>query len=132
LNCQKIKRHVSPALSNPLNVYSILGTSLFLGATLILIAVAKRYVGTNAVLLISFLAGLFEIHGISLATTLLYLGNQLSISAAASALWVAIVASFVSKFFLLWSLTPRRFALEASLFLFGIVASGGIVFWLTV
>jgi uncharacterized membrane protein (DUF4010 family) len=132
LHYQTIKRQASPALSNPLNLYSVLGTSLFLGATLILIAIAKRYIGTKGVLLISFLAGLFEIHGISLATALLYLGNLLKINAAASALWMAILASFVSKFFLLWSLTPRRFALQTSLLLFGILASGGFVLWLTI
>ena len=130
LHYQKIKKHISPPLSNPINLLSILRTSLFIGLILVLIAVAKRYVGTDGILLISFFGGLFEIHGISLATALLYLGDKLKISDARLVLYVAIWASFVSKIFLLWILTPYRFALQTSLFLLGIFASGAMVYWL--
>jgi uncharacterized membrane protein (DUF4010 family) len=105
--------------------------SIFLGITLVLIAVAKRFVGTEGMLLITFLGGLFEIHGITLATGLLYLQKQLPINVACLILYVAILASFISKFFLLWSLSPHRFALQTSLFLLVMIASGGTVYWLT-
>lgn len=84
----------------------------------------------KVVLLISFLGGLVEIHGISLATALLYLDHHLTSQGASAVLYTAILASFVSKFFLLWSLTPVRFALETLVFLLGILASGAFTYWL--
>jgi uncharacterized membrane protein (DUF4010 family) len=131
LHFQKFKKNTPLTLSNPLNLLSILRISIFLGITLVLIAVAKRFVGTEGMLLITFLGGLFEIHGITLATGLLYLQKQLPINVACLILYVAILASFISKFFLLWSLSPHRFALQTSLFLLVMIASGGTVYWLT-
>ena len=130
LHFQKIKTYSSTLLSNPFNLLSIFGTSLYLGLMLILIAIAKKYISTQGVLFISFLGGLFEIHGISLATALLYLGHHLNISDARSVIYVAILASFISKFVLLWSLTPYRFAIQTSLFLLGMLLSGGLVYWM--
>ena len=114
---------------SPLNFASIVRTSLLIAATLILIAIARHFVGTEAVLIISFLTGLFEIHGISLATALLYLNQHLPISTAALILFTALSAAFVSKIILLWVLTPRSFSLKTSLCLFVIAASGGITYW---
>ncbi len=131
IHYQEIKKHPAPILSNPLSILSIIRTSILIGATLVLIALAKRYVGTEGILLISFLGGLFEIQGVALAISLLFLGNQLTIHNASSAIYIAIIAGFVSKFFMLWSLTPHRFALQTSFFLLGILVSGVIVYWLT-
>lgn len=117
-------------VSNPVSLISIIRTSLFIGLMLILIAIAKRFISIKGILLVSFLGGLFQIQGISLATGLLYLGHQLSSHEVRLAIYVAILASFVSKFILLWSLTPSRFALQTSLFLFGILGCGGFVYWL--
>lgn len=97
---------------------------------LIMIAIAQRYLSTKSVLLISFFGGLIEIHGISLATALLYLEKQMQLNDAKQVLFVAILASFVSKLILLWSLTPYRFALQLSLYLLVLMFSGGLVYWL--
>jgi uncharacterized membrane protein (DUF4010 family) len=121
---QKIKLHKPKLISSSFSLLSVLRVSFFIAATLILVAIAKRFVGPDAVLLISFLGGLFEIHGITLATALLYLDHQIAIDTARSVLYIAIFASFVSKLFLLWSLTPARFALYTSLLLIGILVSG--------
>lgn len=130
LHYQKGKTHTATLVSNPLNLWLVLRTSIFIALTLILIAIAKRYVSTEGVLFISFLGGLFEIHGITLATALLYLDQHLTINTAKLVLYMALLASFISKFFLLWTLTPARFALSTSLFLIGILASGGLTYWL--
>lgn len=123
-------KHVMPSVSNPINLVSILRSSLFIGVTLILIAVAKRFIGNEGVLLISFLGGLFEIHGITLATALLYLNHQITTNNTIAILYTALLAGFVSKFFLLWSLTPFRFALQTSFLLLCILLSGGVTYWL--
>lgn len=130
LHFQKIKEHTISTLSNPLNLLSIVRTSVFIAITLIIIAIAKRFVGTEGVLLVSFLGGLFEIHGISLATALLFLDHHLTASTACLVLYTALLASFISKFFLLWSLTPIRFALQTSLLLLVILVGGGVTYWL--
>ena len=111
-------------ISNPLNILSVIKTSIFIAAALIFISITKNYIGTNAVLLVSFLGGLFEIHGICLATALLYLDNNITSELAVQILYLAILASIVSKFFLLWSLTPVKFALKTSLCLLLVLLSG--------
>lgn len=126
LHFKKIKSHPAPVLTNPLNYLSILATSIFIAFMLILIGLAKKYVGTKAILVVSFLGGLFEIHGISLATPLLYLQNQLSMTNAAMVLYVAILATYVSKFILLWSLNPAKFALKTS-FIFLLILLSGVL-----
>ena len=130
LHFQKIEKYTPSPLSNSINLLSIFSTSLYIGLMLVLIAIAKRYISTKGVLLIAFLGGLFEIHGISFATALLYLGDQLPATDARSVLYLAILASFISKFVLLWTLSPRRFALQTSLFLLGLLFCGGLVYWM--
>jgi uncharacterized membrane protein (DUF4010 family) len=121
---------VNPSpLSNPISLTSIIRTSFFIGLMLILIAIAKRFISIKSILWISFLGGAFQIQGISLATALLYLENQLNSHDVRLMIYIAIVASFVSKFAMLWVFTPIRFAFQTSLFLFGILSCGGFVYW---
>lgn len=127
---QKLKKHATPIITNPLNLLSIIQISIFLAVMLILITIAKRFVGNQGILLITFIGGLFEIHGITLATGLLYSQNQISIHFASLILYVAIFASFVSKFFLLWFITPYRFAMWTSIFLLVMMACGGLIIFL--
>jgi uncharacterized membrane protein (DUF4010 family) len=112
---------------NPLNITSILRLSLFMGAMITLVALARHYVGTEGTLLVSFFGGLFEVHGVTLATALLYSNKILSLPNASNLLAFALLASFVSKFFLLWTLTPVRFALQTSLLLIAMMVTGAIV-----
>lgn len=127
---QQINPALPSHLSNPLDFFSVFRTSVFIGIILIVVAIAKRYLGAEGVMFASFISGLFEIHGVTLATALLYVGNQLKLANAGMVLALAIMATFVSKIFLLWSLTPYHFALRMTLFLLGILLSGGLVYWL--
>ena len=130
LHYQKPEKETALQLLNPINLRSILGTSFFIGLMLVLIAIAQRYISMQGVLWVSFLGGLFEVHGISFATALLYLGGQLPLMDARFVIYAAILASFISKIILLWSLTPSRFALQTSLCLLGLLFGGGLVYWL--
>lgn len=130
MHYQKEKGHTITSPKNPLNLRSLLQTSIFIGFTLILIALAERFIGTEGILIISFLGALFEIHGITLATSLLYLDKNLTSQTACYVLYTAIIASFVSKLFLLFTLTPARFAFQASAYLLIILLSGGLTYWL--
>ncbi|RDI43383.1 MgtC/SapB family protein [Aquicella lusitana] len=116
----------------PLNYNSIFRSAALIMLILFFIAIIKRYSSITGIFYAAFLAGLFEFHGISFAAALFYLENQLNIHQAASMLALALLASFVSKFILLWGLTPRHFAFWLTLFLLVILASGGIVYWVAV
>lgn len=129
LHLQKTN-HSELKLTHPIDLTSVLRFSLFIGITLIFITIAKRYVGSEGILIFSFLGGLFEVHGITIGTALLYLNQQLSLVLAGKTLFIAVAATFVSKLFLLWSLTPFRFALKMSLTLIGILSSGIVVYYL--
>lgn len=131
LHHQKTQTHPASPDINPINLISILRTALFIAFMLFIIAITKRYIGTQGVLFMSFLGGLVEIQGISLATALLYLDHQLMLNSAKSVLYIALFASFISKLILLWGLTPIRFALLASTCMSMIVLGGGIAYWLT-
>ncbi len=130
LHFQESKKHVELSIESQFSWSSLFRTTIFIGLVLTIVTIAKHFVGTNGLMLISFLGGLFEIHGITLATALLYLDNQLTSGSASLILYVALLATFISKFILLWSTTPRQFALRTSLFLLGILLSGGVTFYI--
>ncbi|MDR3491797.1 MAG: DUF4010 domain-containing protein [Gammaproteobacteria bacterium] len=129
LHYQKKMGHTTSPVTNPLHLLSILRTSIFIASAVVIITLAKHFVGTQGVLVISFLGGLFELQGISLATALLYLDQDLTSHFATLALYAAVLASFISKFCLLWILSPPRFALQTSLYLFLILLSGTVTYW---
>lgn len=117
---------------NPLDIFSIIKFTALISILLILVSVAKNYDGNQGTMLISFLAGLLEIHSVTLATALLFLQNKLTLHDAGNVLAAAISATYVTKLFLLWTLTKRGFALRTSLLLLGMFICGGAIFVLTV
>lgn len=127
---QKLKKHRAASIANPFSWASLFRTALFIGLILPIIAIAKHMAGPNGILILSFFSGLIELHGITLATALLYLNHQLSSSYANSILYTSILATYISKFILLWIGTPKKFALHMSFFLMGILISGGVTFWM--
>lgn len=104
-------------LSNPLDVKSVIQLAALLAAMLILATLANQFFGKNGLFYVSFLAALFELHGISLATATLFIEKKISFSEASLSLLLALIASFISKFLLLWILAHNRFSLIVSLFL---------------
>src|SRR3990167_812809 len=117
---------------NPINLLAILYMVGFISLLLVIMSLVEHFIGGKGVLFASFLGGLFELHGITLATALLYVENQLSLTLAAQALYIAITASFLSKLFLLWILTSYRFAFYSSCLLLIILLSGFISYWLLI
>ncbi|MEQ1878433.1 MAG: MgtC/SapB family protein, partial [Bdellovibrionia bacterium] len=61
-------RKPSINLRSPLDWRGVLRLSITLGAILAIISMAERWLGSQATFVISFLTGLFELHGVSLAT----------------------------------------------------------------
>lgn len=126
---EKIAQHEFSKLSNPLHILSVFKLALLIGGMIALVSLAKFYLGTKGILFVSFLGGLFEIHSVTLATSLLYLANQLQLTNAEEILAVGIFASFVSKYFLLWTLCPRRFAMLTTVYMSLVLAVGMVTFF---
>lgn len=112
----------------PLRISTILISALLILIMLFLIAITKQYVGTHGISVVIFLGGFFELHGTTLTTGLLFSEKQILIQEAAFLLSIAFIASFITKFILLWTLTPKRFAAWMSLFLLIIISSGGLMY----
>ena len=111
------------------SLYSIIKLAIFMAVILLIVAITKKYLGSHGILPVAFLTGLFEIHGISLATGLLVAQKQINLVDASLAMMLAFSASFVSKFILLWSLSPKQFAIKSSVALLVILLPGLITYF---
>lgn len=109
---------------NPLDLKGVLRLSIFIAGMIILAALASRLFSPEAVTLVTFLGGLFELHSASIANATLFLGHKMSLSVATENQLFAISASFLTKFILLGVLARNRFALISGLFLFLMLAAG--------
>jgi len=109
---------------NPLDFKSVFYLSSVIAGMLFIVALAKRYVGTDFVYLITFLGGLLEVHSVSLATATLFVGNKLSLIDAKTNLYLALIASYITKYVLLWGVARDRFALLSTIFLTVMIGSG--------
>jgi uncharacterized membrane protein (DUF4010 family) len=109
---------------NPLDLKAIIYLSTIIGGMLILVAIAKNFFGTQGVHLVTLLGGLFEVHGVSLATATLYVSKQISLMEAHHNLLLALLASFIPKFVLPWTLVRGRFAVMISGFMLLMILAG--------
>jgi uncharacterized membrane protein (DUF4010 family) len=110
---------------NPLDVRAALRLGLVIGVLLIAVASAQRAFGSKGAQWVAMVGGLFELHGVSLATAVLLREGHLPLEAAGRATALAILASFLSKFGILCFLGRRAdFALRASAGLAAMLAAG--------
>ncbi len=113
---------------NPLDLRSLTKLGLFIVGLLTLAAIMQNYVGSRGTGLVSFVGGLFELHGVTLATATLHAAQSITDQNAVYALLLAVLASFLSKLIISWMLAPGRFAWVISGLLTFIVSLGGLVF----
>lgn len=118
--------------SNPLNLKGAIKLATFILGMLVIVTITKRTIGSEGVYLISFLAGLFEVHGVNIANASLFAQSKQSLTHSIHAIGLAIAASFVTKYFLLWSLSHKKFALRCSIYLTLMLAAGSAAFFLFV
>lgn len=103
--------------ANPLDVKSVLILSLVIGGMIIAIAITKTYLGVEGVQIVSFLGALFDLHSVSLATATLYDSGKLALNDATTTLFLAILASFITKFLILFGFARNRFGLITTIML---------------
>jgi len=92
---------------NPLDVKAALKLGLMIGALLMAVASAQRMFGAAGAQWVALLGGLFELQGVSLAAAVLYGEGHLGLADAERAIAIAIGASFLSKFAIIWGVGRR-------------------------
>ncbi len=118
------------AEANPLDLKSILKLALIILGILLLVSLINNYLGQRALPLAVFATGLFDIHGIAYALAVLYSNQQLAFTSTSDLLMIAVAASFISKFGLIWVIAHNRFSMVLSAFLSAMLVSGTLVYWL--
>lgn len=113
-------------LKSPLDIRGVLRLSLLLGALLAAVGAAQRWLGDKGAEAMAFLGGLFELHGVSLATATLEAQGKIPLDSALSSLTLAVFASFVSKILISWFVNRGVFAKALMLSLLGIAAAFGL------
>ncbi|MFW7379712.1 MAG: MgtC/SapB family protein [Oligoflexus sp.] len=109
---------------SPLDLRSLAKLGAFISGLLILSSLMQNHLGAQAVGLVSFVGGLFELHGVTLATATLHAAGNLADIDTTRALLLGVLASFVSKLAIAWFLAPGRFALLMTALISVIVAVG--------
>ncbi len=107
---KKEKGDESLTLRSPLDWRGVLRLSLMLGGILAAISMAKHLLGDTGTFAASFLTGLFELHGVSLATATMYSQSYLTAQVASISILLAVVASLIAKISIVWILGRGGFA----------------------
>lgn len=98
-------------IKSPLDLKNVASLSIFLIAILIVINVAQLFTGELGSLIVSFLTGLFELHGLSLANAVMHRENKILIQDALLNITVAMCASFVAKAIIVTAIARGKFSI---------------------
>lgn len=115
---------------SPLDIKSILKLSLFIAIIFILITLAKNYFGMEGLRLVTFFSGLFELQGVTLVLSSLFVTGKINLLNTSINLFLAIVASFISKLTLLIFLAKSHFVGLMFLIMSIMLTIGGMVIYL--
>jgi uncharacterized membrane protein (DUF4010 family) len=111
-----------PAVKSPLDWIGVFRLSIALAAILASVSLAELWLGSEATFTISFLTGLFELHGVSLANATLYSQGKLSVNVATLSVLLGLVASLVAKISISWFISPGIFARALSAVFLSMIA----------
>lgn len=118
---------LSPA--NPLDLTSLLKLVLLLIGILMLATFIKLFFGQHLLWLTTFITGLFEIQAMTYAIASLFSKESLTLSQSTELFALIILASFVSKYLLVWIIDRRHFATIISLIMSAMLMIGGSIYW---
>jgi uncharacterized membrane protein (DUF4010 family) len=123
---QSIASHkTSPG--RPLNVLSVLKLGLLVFSLVGLVNLAHRLLQNTGLWLVSFLSGLFELQGVSLAIALDLSRGTVDISSARTAVLMAVAAASLSKIGILLVRHRNRFGLILSAIILAAVSASLLV-----
>lgn len=122
---------VETGVTNPLHFKSVLKLATLIFFMIMIISLTVKYMDVKNVELVSFVGGLFELHSVSLATSILFVDHKLSLIDAKTILFLALSGAYISKLFILWVLGRNSFSIICSALLCLMLASGSIIFFIT-
>lgn len=82
---------------NPLNLWHSIQLGLFLTGLIFVVDLTERHLGGTFTTIVTFLGGLFELHGVVIASANMLENDGVKLQTAVSTALVAITASMVSK-----------------------------------
>lgn len=97
-------------LPSPLDLKGVLKLAAFLGGILIAVGAAQRYLGDAGSQAVSFMSGFFELQGAAFANASALDRERVSLEVAARGTELAVLASFITKVVLGWTLGSRSYA----------------------
>lgn len=105
---RKVRSAPPPSGFGRFHLLSLLKLSAFVVSVLMLSKVLQKVFGTSGLYLLTFLVSLFEIHGSIIANIQLHDAGAFGVQALGGLLTLSIVASYVSKLFLISTLGGRE------------------------
>ena len=102
-------------LNSIFDLKGIFRSSILFIFMLALIKLAENNLGHEITYGLSFLTGLFELHGITFANATLFSNSQKTLQMTNSCILLAVVASLFSKMAISWSLNRGRFSVVLSI-----------------
>lgn len=130
INRDKSNLVLDTGISNPLHFQSVLKLATLIFVMIMLVSLAVKYMDIKNVELVSFVGGLFELHSVSMATSLLFVDHKLSLTDAKTILFLALSGAYISKIFILWILARNKFSMICSVFLCLMLGSGSVLFFM--
>lgn len=97
-------------LRSPLDWRGVFRLSLMLAAILAVVALVQHFLGESGTSAISFIGGLFELHGVSLANSTMVAREQLPMNAGYLNIMIAITASLLAKIAMSWAAARNLFS----------------------
>lgn len=117
-------------LPSPLDIKGILRLAVLLFLVLTAVAYVQREFGSAGTLAVSFITGLFELHGLSVATSTLLQQKQIELALSYWSLVTAICASLAAKSALSWAVGSHKFARRWTAAAAAMAAVTGVTAWL--
>lgn len=97
-------------LRSPLDWRGVLRLAVVFALMLAGIAVANKFFGESGSSGMSILAGIFELHGVTLANSTIFANQQMSLASAELNILLAATASLAGKTVIAWVIARNRFA----------------------
>ena len=116
----------SSSAQSTFQILPILKLSLFIVVILSASQIFQRIFGQNGLLVLTFLVSLFEIHGSVIANVQMHEAGAVSVNFLCSLLAVSIVASYLSKIFLITTLGSARLRSQTAWRTFYLFCSLGV------
>lgn len=105
--------------------------TLVIAGFLLLVGLGKHQLGTSGVWVLSFVASLFEMHGVIVANSQLYATGHLSLEQTHALVFVGLLAAHLSKVVIAFFFGSRPFALAVGAAMGLMLLGGGLVTLLT-